>query len=158
MQIQLRIAFGDKLTKLFAVGTPVAGRPPHRSVREELPHTAPTSGGSRKAFDLGRDAVFCPCPPLHVSCQVRSMLPPVSVYRSQTSLPEFPLVTGLPSGTSATAQETTPYCSAPSSVLRRCQTARQRTRKDCGHGPSLTVPPKSSGGNRRALPVLEHRA
>jgi hypothetical protein len=27
-----------------AVGTPVARRPPHRSVREELPHTALTSG------------------------------------------------------------------------------------------------------------------
>jgi hypothetical protein len=27
----------------IAVGTPVAGCPPHRSVREALPHTAPTS-------------------------------------------------------------------------------------------------------------------
>ncbi len=35
----------------------------------------------------------------------------------------------------------TPLCSAPSSVLRRCQTARQRPCKDYGHGPSLTVPP-----------------
>ena len=26
----------------IAVGTPITGRPPHRSVREELPHTAPT--------------------------------------------------------------------------------------------------------------------
>ena len=34
----------------FAVGTSVAGRPPHRSVREALLHTAPTSGSSRKAF------------------------------------------------------------------------------------------------------------
>ena len=29
---------------LIAVGTPVTERPPHRSVRAELPHTAPTSG------------------------------------------------------------------------------------------------------------------
>jgi len=27
-----------------AVGTALAGGPPHRSVHEELPHTAPTSG------------------------------------------------------------------------------------------------------------------
>ena len=30
--------------RLIAVGTPVTERPPHRSVRAELPHTAPTSG------------------------------------------------------------------------------------------------------------------
>lgn len=37
------------LTGAFvAVGTPVAGRPPHRSVREGLPHTAPTSGQTPK--------------------------------------------------------------------------------------------------------------
>ncbi len=30
--------------KGIAVGTTVTGRPPHRSVREELPHTAPPSG------------------------------------------------------------------------------------------------------------------
>jgi hypothetical protein len=29
---------------LFAVGTPVSGRPPHRSERAEFPHSAPTSG------------------------------------------------------------------------------------------------------------------
>jgi alkanesulfonate monooxygenase SsuD/methylene tetrahydromethanopterin reductase-like flavin-dependent oxidoreductase (luciferase family) len=28
----------------FAVGTPLSRRPPHRSVRAEFPHTAPTSG------------------------------------------------------------------------------------------------------------------
>ena len=28
----------------IAVGTPITERPPHRSVRAELPHTAPTSG------------------------------------------------------------------------------------------------------------------
>ncbi len=27
---------------VIAVGTAIAGCPPHRSVREELPHTAPT--------------------------------------------------------------------------------------------------------------------
>ncbi len=28
---------------IVAVGTPLSGCPPHRSVRAELPHTAPTS-------------------------------------------------------------------------------------------------------------------
>lgn len=39
-----------------------------------------------------------------------------------------------------------PLCSAPSSVLRRCQTARQRPCKDYGHRPSLTVPPCNTTG------------
>jgi len=34
--------------KTIAVGTAIAGRPPHRSVREELPHTAPALSRSRK--------------------------------------------------------------------------------------------------------------
>jgi len=34
----------------------------------------------------------------------------------------------------------TPFCSVPSQVLRRCQTAQQRAYKDCGRRPSLTVP------------------
>ena len=42
-----------------AVGTSVAGCPPHRSVRAELPHTVPTLGLQRQSligvwmFDLG---------------------------------------------------------------------------------------------------------
>ncbi len=35
----------------------------------------------------------------------------------------------------------TPFCSAPSSVVRRCQTAQQRACKDYGHWPSLAVLP-----------------
>jgi D-glycero-D-manno-heptose 1,7-bisphosphate phosphatase len=31
-------------TPLIAVGTPITGRPPHKTVRAEFPHTAPTSG------------------------------------------------------------------------------------------------------------------
>jgi len=42
-------------TQVIAVGTAIAGRPPHRSVREELPHTAlPLS------YD-GRDANITTC-------------------------------------------------------------------------------------------------
>ena len=37
----------------IAVGTPVTGRPPHRSVREELPHTAPTLGLVTRSLRFG---------------------------------------------------------------------------------------------------------
>ena len=39
------------LEVLFAVGTPITQRPPHRSVRAELPHTAPTLGEWRRNAD-----------------------------------------------------------------------------------------------------------
>src|SRR6266478_9536548 len=38
-----------------AVGTPVTRRPPHRSVRAELLHTAPTSDTWRRSAGLGGD-------------------------------------------------------------------------------------------------------
>ena len=44
------------LKKRVAVGTPVTRRPPHRSVRAELPHTAPTSGGWRGTASKDKDA------------------------------------------------------------------------------------------------------
>ena len=34
----------DRITATFAVGTRVTSRPPHRSVRAQFGHTAPTSG------------------------------------------------------------------------------------------------------------------
>ena len=34
----------DRTTATFAVGTRVTSRPPHRSVRAQFGHTAPTSG------------------------------------------------------------------------------------------------------------------
>ena len=59
-----------KPTKRNAVGTAVAGSPPHRSVREELPHTAPPLGitvkmtSSLPAVAARVDASHCParCP------------------------------------------------------------------------------------------------
>jgi hypothetical protein len=74
------------------------------------------------------------------------MLSPVSAYRSQTTVQDFPLVTGLSSRTSVTSEDTS-YCSAPSTVLRRCQTAQWRACKDYGHGPSLTVLLSVSAGD-----------
>jgi len=46
--------FKKKLPNDIAVGTSIAGRPPHGSVLEALPHTALTSGSSRKAFGSGQ--------------------------------------------------------------------------------------------------------
>ena len=43
------------LKNVIAVGTAIAGRPPHRSVREELPHTAPPLS------DDGRDESIATC-------------------------------------------------------------------------------------------------
>ena len=42
-------------TQTVAVETVVTHRPPHSSVRAELPHTAPTSGHDAKTFAMGRD-------------------------------------------------------------------------------------------------------
>jgi riboflavin biosynthesis pyrimidine reductase len=39
-----------------AVGTIIADRPPHRSVRAGLPHTAPTLDESRQSESRDRDA------------------------------------------------------------------------------------------------------
>ncbi len=38
------------------VGMPVTQHPPHRSVHEELPHTAPTSGHKHKVADKDKGA------------------------------------------------------------------------------------------------------
>ena len=75
----------------IAVGTALAGGPPHRSVLEELPHTAPTSGQTeppptavvRTPGDATRDTRLC-------------------VWR-ETHFQTFPLVDPLPSTDSATA-------------------------------------------------------
>lgn len=40
------------------VGMPVTWHPPHRSVREVLPHTAPTSGNDAETSDLEEGVPF----------------------------------------------------------------------------------------------------
>src|SRR6476660_711581 len=42
----------------FAVGTRVTSRPPHRSVRAQFGHTAPTSGVERRSESLATDEGF----------------------------------------------------------------------------------------------------
>jgi hypothetical protein len=43
------------LEKRVTVGMPVTRHPPYRSVREVLPHTAPTSGNNAGISDLEKD-------------------------------------------------------------------------------------------------------
>ena len=55
---------GVAKTTVVAVGTALAGRPPHRSVREELPRTAPPLGigdrdSRRQALPVARRARRC---------------------------------------------------------------------------------------------------
>src|SRR5262249_6020144 len=74
-----------------AVGTALASGPPHRSVREELPHTALTSG-------------LCDGQPLFAACRTRhnpcDSLPRLCV-RHECACGAFPLVDLLPSADSA---------------------------------------------------------
>jgi hypothetical protein len=58
-----------------AVGTAIAGRPPHRSVRAELPHTAPALDAS--ACHQGRR-------PTHCSWYLETRNPALSPARSHT--------------------------------------------------------------------------
>src|ERR1035437_5432566 len=46
------------VSSTVAVGTTIAGRPPHRSVRAELPHTAPTLDVLRQNVCRDKDAEF----------------------------------------------------------------------------------------------------
>ena len=69
------------------------------------------------------------------------MLPPVTAYRSQTTLQNFPLVTGLSSRTSAMPWDNVILFGSPQ-VIRRCKSSRPRTCQDCGHRPSPTDPMK----------------
>ena len=43
-----------------AVGTPISRSPPHRSVRAELPHTAPTSSIWRRSVFQDGNALISP--------------------------------------------------------------------------------------------------
>ena len=71
LQAKVLKVFGVRMSRVpIAVGTALAGGPPHRSERAELPHSAPTSGSSDKAQlrvrmqDLGRREPSG-CEPVH---------------------------------------------------------------------------------------------
>src|SRR5215510_2889786 len=84
---------------LVAVGTALASGPPHRSVREGLPHTALTSGSSD-----GPPLVGIQIPSLLAACRTRhnlcDSLPRLCV-RHECACGAFPLVDLLPSADSA---------------------------------------------------------
>src|SRR5215468_1483549 len=77
--------------RIVAVGTALASGPPHRSVREEFPHTAPTSG-------------LCDGQPLFAACRTHhnlcDSLPRLCV-RHECACVAFPSVALLPSADSA---------------------------------------------------------
>jgi hypothetical protein len=114
----------------IAVGTALAGGPPHRSVREELLHTAPT---------LGRTSRRCPAhsPALTATWRVRHGV------RAMCTSSDFPSVEPLPLTDSARGGRTR-VCSSASSVLRVRLTSPRRACRPCRHQRSPTVPtPKS---------------
>ena len=120
----------DNSSEKVAVGMPITRHPPHRSVREELPHTAPASGYDAKPLE-SRQYVFC---------QVRSMLHPISEYSSQSSYPEFPLANGLSSSVSAIGCPIFVRClHRYYAAVRLLNSVHVRIIR---HRPSLTDPPK----------------
>ena len=79
---------------LVAVGTALTGSPPHRSVRAELPHTAPTSGEWRKSdlaalrtFCFQNDALSRPCVRHAAVCRSFPLVSPLSSTASATGIP-----------------------------------------------------------------------
>ena len=100
----------------FAVGTPVTRRPPHRSLRAELPHKAPTSGTDAQTLclpypfqrtwqvcgcDIG--TISWQCPRFLASCPFRvvHIEPYRHCVRNLFCWNEFPLVRPLGSTFSA---------------------------------------------------------
>src|SRR5215813_12376406 len=80
-----------RFLRSVAVGTALASGPPHRSVREEFPHTALTSGSS------DGQPLFAACRTHHNLCD---SLPRLCV-RHECARGAFPLVALLPSADSA---------------------------------------------------------
>src|ERR1039458_6760052 len=71
----MRAMYSSSSFATVAVGTAIAGRPPHRSVRAELPHTAPALDAS--ACHQGRR-------PTHCSWYLETRNPALSPARSHT--------------------------------------------------------------------------
>ena len=160
----------------IAVGMALSGHPPHRSVLEELPHTAPTSGAQRKSV----------CRFSHPVQSARRLPRPLRVGHGRPNsvpLGHRPslgsLLRRLPrAGVRCRSgawlfrrfRFTCPFSSGhgvgssrslasfdPSSVLCRCQTSRRRAWRSYGLG--LSRPVRTHGlpcGRLRDLPVLAH--
>ena len=113
--------------KTVAVGTALSGGPPHRSVREELPHTAPTSGTM-----VGRRSVL-----LAVQQSDRRPTSSGTVSGMRLSEGRFPWSISFPPRTPLPEFR---FCSSVSQVLRDRPTPRQRARRQYGH-PAFTDRP-----------------
>lgn len=101
----------DNSCGTIAVGTALTGRPPHRSVREALPHTAPTLSQTSR-----------PAP--RVLLRLRNSMVGPALWPAMRARGEFPSVEPLPSAGSARGSRTR-VCSPASSVLRVRLTARR---------------------------------
>ena len=123
-----------------AVGTAIADRPPHRSVRAALPHTALTlDDGVEAKFHFAHAAQpLGHGLPRSVSGSCR--VPQRSPWSALFPPPPPP-------------RQPTPLCSAGSSVLQRGPTPQRRACPACGKLPSRTAPascgkPVRSPGSR----------
>jgi len=105
-----------------AVGTIIADRPPHRTVRAALPHTAPTLEGWRELLLLAHRSILGTLYPRTVSgeCWTERCSPWPAPFSPQ-SPPKIALL-----------------CSSGSSILWRGPTPPERTRPPCGFVPSRT--------------------
>ena len=92
----------QKPCDLVAVGTALAGGPPHRSQRAELPHWAPASGQTRTRTPR-RDAPSWFFVPLRAHGPAHCDAPIPALCPGRVLLAVFPLAGGLSSTDSATA-------------------------------------------------------
>jgi hypothetical protein len=107
----------------------VAGGPPHRSVLEELLHTAPPSGQTIAALliaDTSRDFRAIP-----IDVESDS-----EFGTSVTTRQYFPLVTSFPRRTPPLRSQ---FCSPVSSVVRSHLTSHRRSSQPCPRRGSLSV-------------------
>src|SRR6266404_5230065 len=99
----------------FAVGTRVTSRPPHRSVRAQFGHTAPTSGVKRRVVIFSRNSVCAPAPVTRSPGTV-----PGPCFADAHSPRPPPLAPPTP-------QPVARPCSSASQLLWRGQTSHDRT-------------------------------
>ena len=119
---------------IFAVGTFIAERPPHRSERAQFGHSAPTLGGLRQALRL---SVRGPAP---VTCQ------PGSVSGACFADPRSPWSQALAPPAPPPAAR---LCSSASQLLWRSQTSRARA--------SSATAPRLSDADQSGSPLLVGR-
>jgi hypothetical protein len=127
-----------------AVGTLVTQRPPHGSVRAELPHTALTADAWRQSANGDRDEESSASPSLLLPAHGATQLTRVPSFASGTR----PLAPCSP--WSVVFPPCPPpvrdfhLCSGTSQVLHNRPTPYPRACRDCGSSPSSTGPPTSS--------------